>query len=221
VCTASSFGLLCLQDRAEELATAVSEARAMVADFNRDAKLTEVNVFVICGRIADNDVEAVRAISSELTDLMADMEGGINQVDAEAIRAAANRAKTISAMLVPDMAEKVMEAVTVARKVARDIVKAGEQVAQEVDKQSLGKITRIRTAFLDLESTATVAPQMAAVRAIEAGMMDGMVTDGATGAVLGVIQHGPAPSDDGIDDGIDDDAVVAPIVSTSRRAMEL
>lgn len=170
VCSGSSFGLLCPEANADKLDAAIVEAREVADAFNLAAKLTRVQVFVMAGRIAPDDVEAVRAIRSEVRDLVSDMERGVASLDVEKIRAAANKARELGAMLSPDAAERVKTAVETARKAARAIVKAAEQGAAEVDQAVLRKLADARTAFLDLtdegEETAIEAPATEA-RAID------------------------------------------------------
>ena len=76
VCADSSFGLLCPEHKAQDLASAVEDARELAEDFNKTASVTNVSVYVIAGRVAADDVEAVRAINSEMRELMSAMEVG-------------------------------------------------------------------------------------------------------------------------------------------------
>jgi hypothetical protein len=167
VCAASSFGLLCPQDRGEELAAAVREAQDLAADFNRRATQTRVQVYVIAGRIASDDVEASRAINSEMRDLLDRMEQGVRNLDVETIRDAANKAKQIGAMVSPEASERLQKAIETARSAARKIVKAGETAAAEVDLNALRAITQSRTAFLDLSDQGEIAAPVVTGRAID------------------------------------------------------
>jgi hypothetical protein len=151
VCVASAFGLLCPESGASNLELAIAEARRLTDAFNAEARLTRVSVYVIAGRVAANDVEATKAINSEVRDLLEDMKDGIANLDVGVIRAAANKARAIGAMLAPDASERVRVAIEAARGVARKIVSAGETAAQEVDQQTIRVIMEARTAFLDLD----------------------------------------------------------------------
>ncbi len=151
VCVASAFGLLCPESGAGNLEAAIAEARRLTDAFNESARLTRVSVYVIAGRVAANDVEATKAINSEVRDLLEDMKEGIANLDVGVIRAAANKARAIGAMLAPDASERVRVAIDAARTVARKIVSAGETAAQEVDHQAIQSIMAARTAFLDLD----------------------------------------------------------------------
>lgn len=166
-CIGTAFGLLCPNDRRDELDKAVREARAKVREFNATAKLTTVRVYVVAGYIADNDVEAMKAIASEVQDLFRTMEKGIENVDAAAIRDAASRALKVGQMLTPQANERVKDAVKMARDVARKIVKAGESAAQEVDKQAIKAIAAKRTAFLDLTEADDLVDIKGTGRAVE------------------------------------------------------
>lgn len=167
-CAYSAFGLLCPEDRANDLEEAIVEARKIADEFNADAKLTRVSVYVITGRIAQDDVEAVRAINSEVRELLDTMQTGLKNFDAKAVREAANKAVSVGKMLSDDANDKIQIAIDAARSAARRIVKAGDQVSMEIDTQVLKTIKRQRTAFLDIDTpTATVAKPTAKRRAVD------------------------------------------------------
>jgi hypothetical protein len=111
ICAASAFGLLCPLDKAAELEAAVAEARGIAEAFNATAQFSQLSVFVMSGKVEQNDVEAVRAINSEIRDLMAEMQAGIAKMDVKAIRDAAAKAKGLGQMLTPDASAKVAQAV--------------------------------------------------------------------------------------------------------------
>lgn len=162
VCAASAFGYLCPQDKVAELEAAITEARREVEAFNGGATVTRVGVYVITGRVAPDDAEAIRAINGEVTELMQGMESAIANLDPKAIRDAAARVKQLGAMLTPEAAGKVEEAVAVARAAAKKIVKAGETAAQEVDRAAIAKIMASRTMFLDLDEVVALVDTPAA-----------------------------------------------------------
>lgn len=151
VCANSAFGLLCPEEKAPELEKAVADARALVDEFNGRARLTRIDVYVIAGRIAPDDVEAVRALNSEMRDLMATMERGLQNLNVQTVRDAANKARSVGQMLSPQAQERVKTAVEAARAAARKIVQAGEAGAVEIDQQAINAIAAQRTAFLDLD----------------------------------------------------------------------
>jgi hypothetical protein len=159
VCANSAFGLLCPESQLPKLEMAIKDARREVARFNKTATLTRVSVYVISGRIARDDVEAMRAINSEVRDLLKSMSDGVKNLDVEAVRGAANRARNIGSMLSPEAADKIKSAIETARGAARKIVKAGETAAQEIDREAIRAITQARTAFLDIDDAD--APEIA------------------------------------------------------------
>jgi hypothetical protein len=167
VCAQSAFGMLCPESAAEELDAAIGDARKIVDEFNSTAKLTRLGFYIIAGRIAPDDVEAVKAINSEIRDLLADMERGVANLEVKVIRDAAAKAKAIGAMLQPEAAARVRIAVDAARSAARQMVKAGEQAAVEVDRRAIRAITEARTAFLDLDGEREVAAPAEQGRAID------------------------------------------------------
>lgn len=168
VCSASAFGLLCPDNRKDELDAGIVEARRIAEEFNGKARLTRLYVNVIAGRIAPDDVEAVKAINSEVRDLLDDMQEGVKALDAKMIRDAANRIRSVGQMLNQDAQVRLQFAIDAARKTAREIVKAGEGAAMEIDRRALSTITESRTAFLDFdEATPVVAAASASGRAVD------------------------------------------------------
>jgi hypothetical protein len=151
VCANSSFGLLCPENKADELAAAIKKAQALADKFNKDADCTRVNVNVIAGRVASDDVEATKAINGEVRELLDRMEQGVKKLDVKAIRDAANRAKALSGIVAPGTDERLKAAVDAARDAARKLVKAGETAAKEVDQEALKTLKASRTAFLDID----------------------------------------------------------------------
>lgn len=167
VCAVSAFGLLCPETNEKELADAMKEARKIAAAFNETAKYTRVEVYVFCGRIAQDDVEAVRAINSEVRDLLQQMQDGISKLDVAAVREAADRARSLGKMLTPQAEQRIKGAIEAARSVARRMVKAGEQAAQEIDRGTIRALAEARTAFLDLDATGQVSKPKETGRAID------------------------------------------------------
>lgn len=151
VCAQSDFGLLCPNSRQDDLRTRIQEARALATRFNNGAATTRISVRVVAGTIAQDDVEAVRAISGELRDLMATMESGLANMDVKAVREAAKKAKSVGQMLSTDAKLRLDEAISAARAAARKVVKAGEQAAVEIDQDTLAALKAARTSFLDLD----------------------------------------------------------------------
>jgi hypothetical protein len=169
VCVQSAFGLLCPESRAEELYEAIQNAKAEASSFNAKAKLGRVEVSVLTGRIAADDVEAVRAIGGEVRDLLRSMEAGVKNMDVEAIRAAAVRAKGLGTMLSQQASDRVQEAVAAARELAKKIVKAGDNAALEVDAQVMKKIKAARVSFLDLGEERVIARPKTKARSVDLG----------------------------------------------------
>lgn len=167
ICTNTAFGLLCPEADKELLDRAVVEARALIDSFNSRAQVSQLSLYVIAGRIAPDDVEAVKAINAEVRGLLKSMEEGIANCDVAAIRSAANEAKRLGGMLSAEAAGRVTVAIEAARSAARRIVKAGEQAAQEVDRSAIARLTECRTSFLDLDESREVASPEAEARALD------------------------------------------------------
>lgn len=158
VCSSSSFGLLCPQANEKELDVAIASAKAVAALHNSNASHTQVEVFVIVGRIAQTDEEAARAIGSEVKDLLDQMKDATKRGDVEAIREAANKARELGAILSDDVSKQVSGAIEEARRNARELVKRvqkdGENVADVIKDLYIQKIDTARSSFLDLEEGA-------------------------------------------------------------------
>jgi hypothetical protein len=167
VCVASNFGMLCPESDKSKLDRALKDAHAVVDAFNASSELTNVSVYAMIGRIASDDVEAVRAINSEVSDLLGQMEQGLKNLDVKMIRDAASKATQVGQMLEPGAAERVKKAIDAVRSSARQMVKAGEQAAQEIDLNALRTVTQSRTAFLDLDGAETVAAPKQDARALD------------------------------------------------------
>jgi outer membrane receptor protein involved in Fe transport len=173
VCSTTAFGLLCPEDKAAQLEEAIGRAREIAAEFNATATVSQLGVYVITGRVAQDDVEAVRAIKSEVRELMESMQNGIKTLDVKAVRAAAIKARSIGQMLSDDASDKIKVAIDLARKSANAIAKVGEGVSQEIDLETVKKIEQQRVAFLDLtgddhDGITAVSPA-AAARAVDFG----------------------------------------------------
>ena len=167
VCSRSSFGLLCPEDKKYRLDDAVTEAQRLASEFNLGAVRTRIGVYIIAGRVAQDDVSAIQAINSEVRDLLDTMESGLQRLDVSIVRDAAKRAKELGEMLSPSAGERIQEAISAARSAARKIVKAAETGAEEIDTATIAKIRQSRGAFLDLgEETEVLAPDHTA-RAID------------------------------------------------------
>lgn len=171
ICATTAFGYLCPEEKAQELADGIAAARTLIDTFNASAKITRVSLYVITGRVAPDDVEAVRAIRGELSGLLSDMQYGVSALDASKVREAAARAKQLSTMLTDASKARVEGAIEVARKAATVIakaVKAGEQAAVAIDAEAIKALQSARTSFLDLDTPAeVVAAPVAPSRALD------------------------------------------------------
>jgi len=156
VCSASEFGYLCPAEKKDKLDAAIAEARKVADEFNETATVSNVGIYIVCGRVEQSDVEAVRAINSEVRDLLDAMQDGLRNLDVKAVRAAAKKAKGLGQMLSDDASEKITTAIEAARKSAKAIVKAGEGAAVEIDNDTIKSIGQQRVAFLDLSDTVEV-----------------------------------------------------------------
>jgi hypothetical protein len=165
VCAVTSFGLICPLDRQEKLSAALERAQALITQHNESASFTRIGLFVLKGQIASTDEEAARAISQEVSGLIAQMNEGINKLDPEAIREAATKAQSVLALLGDEKAEDVKSAINQARSAARTIVKRvqkeGQQASIVLADIQRGALEKARIAFLDLDGEQEVSGEAA------------------------------------------------------------
>lgn len=152
ICTKSVHGLLCPLQYRDDLMEAVLRAREIAELFNETAQNTAIEVNVLIGEIAADDVEAVRSINSELRGLLDDMQRGIRNMDVKVIREAAAKARQAGQMLSPEANSRVRTAIEAARNAAKDIVKAGDVAEIELDRTAIRRITEARSSFLDIDA---------------------------------------------------------------------
>lgn len=151
VCAKCSFGLICPESEMDKLRVALKEAKRVVAAFNRTARMTRVEVHTVYGKVAQDDVTAVKAIKSELRSLIGEMMQGVKNCDVQKIRKAANDTRSVALTLSPQAAEAAKSALNAARSAARKVVAAGENAAVEIDREALRLLSTARTAFLDTD----------------------------------------------------------------------
>ena len=168
VCYATEHGLLCPEEKRPALEEAFQKATRLCAEFNATSNTTRLKFNALAGRIAQDDVSAVKAINGEVRDLLAEMTRGIENLDAERVKDAASRAKKIGNMLSPELQSRIDGLVTEVRAQAKKIVDAGEQAAIAIDAAVINRLATARTAFLDLDDAVAVeAPANASGRSFD------------------------------------------------------
>lgn len=154
LCFKTDFGLICPEDREQELAEAIARAHAHVSAFNATAMYTRVYVDALPARIAKDDTAAAKAITKDVRELLDAMKAAIAAADPKAIRDTCNSARQIGQMLSADLEEKVSKAVANARSIARKIVarveKAGESAAAVLADINTHDLDQARFCFGDL-----------------------------------------------------------------------
>lgn len=169
VCSVTDFGFLCPLIARPDLDKAVAEASKLCADFNATSKVTKIRFGAVCGMIAQDDYQAVRALRREVTELLTDMTEGLKNLDVNTVREAAGRAKQLGQMLSAEAQVRLEMAIKQARDSAKKIVAAAEQGAAEIDKTTIARLTECRTAFLDIDDNGAtdVASPMTQGRAVD------------------------------------------------------
>ena len=166
-CAQTNHGMLCTEANRDNLEKALLEAERIERDFNATATCTRLNVNVVLGVVSQDDERAIRAINREVTGLLAQMEQGVRNLDATAIRKAADAAMSVGKMLSQETQERLQASIDQVRKEARKIVKAGETAAVEIDQTVFTTLQQSRTAFLELEPVAEVAAPEAEGRGVD------------------------------------------------------
>lgn len=133
-CIPTPFGLLCPESRIDELRETITKSRAVANEHNRKAKHTQIDVYVLMGKIAATDNEAARAILSDIRDARDEMMKGIKGADVAAVRKAALRAKQLAKMLTPKQGDMISATITAAREAAKEIVKRVEKQSEKLEK---------------------------------------------------------------------------------------
>jgi hypothetical protein len=136
-CIPSAFGYLCPLDRFDKLEAAVDRGNREVAAFNRTAEREKIKFYVLTGKIATDDTSAIRAIRSEVSDLIADLERSIASLDVDKIRSVAKRATEVGAMLTDEGAQPLEKAVDSARAQATKWSKERRLADEKTAKQLL------------------------------------------------------------------------------------
>lgn len=172
-CCYSDFGLLCPDNKEEELDAAIVQAREMIAEHNKGARRSQISLYVIAGRVAQDDVEATRAIGAEIRETVEAMRVAIAKADPEAIRTEATRARQLAGMLSDAAKGRVDEAVSQARKAARELAKrvskGGEDAATVLQGIAVDALKAEHFAFLDTSDLETVQPEAIAAPAVDLG----------------------------------------------------
>lgn len=167
-CAYTAFGLLCPDDKIEKFKEAWAKAREEVDEFNSTAVYSYIRLYVMVGRIAANDAEALESIAGEVQNLIRTMEDGVKNADVKRIRDAALAARQLGSMLTDSAREKVQQSIELARAAASKYAKAGEAAAKEIDLETVKQLAARRSAFLDLSGIAEIkAPVKANRRAVE------------------------------------------------------
>jgi hypothetical protein len=181
------FGLLCPKDREERLQAAIEASRRTATDFNLTSSYSKIEVNVICGEINPSDLDAVRAINSEVRDLITVMTSGLTKSDVDTVRKAAAQARELSLMLDDEGKAKVEETIATARKAATEVRKAAKE-GKPVDVQAaIAELATARHAFLDVDqpAAAVAAPEAESRAGLDLDVENGPVSFGAAPAQFG------------------------------------
>jgi hypothetical protein len=155
VCTATSgFGLMCPEEKEQDLLKALDESQRLVREFNDTATITRIDVRVVPGRIVADDVIATQAIAAEVRGLLEDVEDGLATLNSDKVKKACDKLRDTGVMLSDDAQARVKGVIDAARLVARKIVKAGDEVVVAIDQATIEKAKAARVSFLDLDGDA-------------------------------------------------------------------
>lgn len=153
VCTQTPWGLVCGDDREDELDEVLAHARSLAAAHNAEAEHTTVHLSAMLGRVARDEEEAVEAIRQEISHLLDDATQALANGDVEGVRQLANKGKAMGRLLEDESeaAGAVEDAVKGMRATARSIVKrvekAGEDLEAVLDAKAFEPISHARFVF--------------------------------------------------------------------------
>jgi hypothetical protein len=163
ICSRTEHGLLCpLEDRGE-LIQRIAEAREWVEDFNSTALRNHVKVSVVLGEVMQDDVEATRAIFGEIEEFLAEAADGLAEMDVKKVRDIMDKAINYNKMLDGQTSATLGLVITTARAACTRIVKAGNEVASEMERNTVRLIRNARTQFLDLDGVGQYTAPAASV----------------------------------------------------------
>jgi hypothetical protein len=176
--TPTPFGNVCLPQNFDAIRAAIAQSREEVEAFNRAARFTRLALYVFELDVPSDAEENARAIAQQFTSVMGAINSAIDRLDAKAIQQAAAEAQDLLSVVEAQQAAVVTEAITQARKAARDInrriVKKGEEAAVVLKDIQRGNIEKARLAFLDMGDDLQVdaadsAPVIAQPAALDLG----------------------------------------------------
>lgn len=150
VCTNTAFGLFCPSEKVGELQQAIREAKQISNTFNRTARFSRTNVYVIVGKVVAEEFDIVTAMATEALQLLTAMKDGIRNRDKTVIREAANELRQLSEMFSENGQEKLQVALSAGRGAARKIVKAPDGPAHALEGEAVLIIEVAMRAFQQL-----------------------------------------------------------------------
>lgn len=156
-CVETPFGLIVPKDTEVGLDRAIEQARAEVDAFNATARYSRVTFRTLRGQIASSDEEAITEIRDEIVDLLEDLEDQCRAGSVDGIREVARKASEVSLMLEAESSaalalnKAVSSARDLAKRVARRVVKRGEDLAVVLAEANLQDISGARFAFMSAD----------------------------------------------------------------------
>jgi hypothetical protein len=153
-CIKTSFGFLCPTENLPKLDAAFAEARQITDSFNAGSTTYKVKWASLRGQIAESQAEAVAAIKSEVSGLLAEMEAAMKAGEVGKLRSLASKANSLGPLLGPEKTQGrdlLGRAVTAYRRVARAIVakveKEGEDLAAVLHEANMSPVAQARFLF--------------------------------------------------------------------------
>lgn len=175
LCHHTGHYLFCPLEKEAELDVAIEEAKALVEKTNADLVYSRIDIFPIKLEFVNDEKEVARMMRAEVTELIEEMQKGINSLNATDIRAAANKARELSGALDENQSKVLGEAIAQARTAARAIVKRiekqGEKAEVVLAEIKQNELVKARTAFLDLSAE---EEETEALPIVDAGRVAGL-----------------------------------------------
>jgi len=127
LCIPTPFCLLCPLDSEAKFEEAKREAEREAYEFNKTAKFSTVQIWVLRGALTgDSQEKAAKWLATELASLIQQMKTGLENRDTKSIESAIRKARSLNDMIDTDAQLRVARAIDIAKKAAKEITKTIE-----------------------------------------------------------------------------------------------
>jgi hypothetical protein len=152
----TALGPLCPLDEEQQLLAVIDGCIARATEFNATARYHHVVVGLVPVRMEGNDERSSRLLVLQMQELLAELQGAMEQLDAPKIKGALMRIRTVATIFPEQQQQQLIPALVAAQKLAatakREVGKKGRDIEAVKAEMDLSPIQTARLAFLDLAS---------------------------------------------------------------------